>query len=63
MKRSFCFVRKKAGALLCVLLSAMLITGCLCAEGITVTASGETRSFDIGVNHKALPPPWKKTAC
>ncbi len=54
MKRLFCFVRKKAGALLCVLLSAMLITGCLCAEGITVTASGETRSFDIGVNPQSV---------
>ncbi len=54
MKRVFCFVRRKAGALLCVLLSAALITGCLCAEGITVSASGEERSFDLGVNPESV---------
>lgn len=54
MKRLFCFVRRKAGTLLCVLLSAVLITGCLCAEGITVTASGEERFFDLGVNPESV---------
>ncbi len=50
MKRVLYFIRKKVGAALCVLLSALLVTGCLFAEGITVTASGEERSFDLGEN-------------
>lgn len=41
---------KRLKTLLCVLLSITLVTGCLCADGLTISARGQERKFDIGVN-------------
>ena len=46
--------RKKLGAVLCVLLAAALVTASLTANGLTVIASGEERTFDIGVNPESV---------
>lgn len=54
MKRLFLKAVRKIKAMLCVLLAVTLITTSLCAEGITVTASGQERTFDIGVNPESV---------
>lgn len=45
---------KHLKALLCILLSVSLVTGCLCADGLAVVARGEERKFDIGVNPESV---------
>lgn len=54
MKQLWSKLRKKGVSLLCLLLSMVLITASLCAEGLTVAASGEERTFDIGVNPESV---------
>lgn len=46
--------KKKGRALLCVLLSAALVTTSLSAGGLTVIAQGAERTFDIGVNPESV---------
>ena len=47
-------IRKRMGAVLCVVLAAALITASLSAGGLTVIAKGEERTFDIGVNPESV---------
>lgn len=54
MKRLFLKAINKIRSVLCVLLAVTLITTSLCAEGITVTASGQERVFDIGTNPESV---------
>jgi len=54
MKRLFLKAIKRTKSAVCVLLAVTLITTGLCAEGITVTANGQERIFDIGVNPESV---------
>ncbi|MCH5353039.1 MAG: leucine-rich repeat protein [Acutalibacter sp.] len=47
-------IKKEAGMVLCVLLSAVLVTASFSANGLTVIASGLERTFDIGVNPESV---------
>lgn len=47
-------IKKYVKSTVCVLLAVSLITGCLCAEGLTVSANGAERTFDIGVNANSI---------
>lgn len=54
MKRFFQRLLKRGRVILCVLLATALVTGSLNAAGIAVTASGEERRFDVGVNPESV---------